>query len=652
MVEKIQHPIKTDLNQFKLHIGVKNKIELTLHLDSPSRRFYLSLIASVVNKMKNLGKVTSIPLHDHLELIGLLNKTVGSSAGSSEKENLLPRIYMKWKGALPNLEEAPLFRILGMRKEYDEGVGRTYQFTDAEKDIWGNLFEYKGSGENVRLRFSIDRLGIDLDGVALIYEDSLNGEAWEKFISSLKQRKAETDKPVSEEPEVAPLPLERRRTLLPGRHRWVALMAVIVVVLGAIILATWKTYLTPDLSDVASEGKMAFPLPDKPSIAVLPFVNMSGDPKQDFLSDGITEEIVTALSKSRDLFVIARDSTFTYKGKSVKVKQVSEELGVRYVLEGSIQREANRVRITAQFIDALTGHYLWAERYDGDMKQIFALQEKIALNVLIALEKLQKDDARIMGRRAKNLAAYLKAMEGRERFHRQTLEDNVAARKLLKEAIDLDPDYGRAYVLLAATHNMDVFNGTTKSPRESLEQAIKLTKKAIALDPSDGRARAFVAMLYAMIRQWDKGFPEVERALALEPDSPDVLLYAANFLMYVGKYEEAIPLMLKAIRLNPFAHAVHFYNLSTAYSMAGRYEEAIEVAKRGIQRAPGNMASYIALTGALSKAGRYDEARTAAAEVLKANPKFSLERFAKILPYKDQSYIDRTIDALRKAGLK
>ena len=167
MVEKIQHPIKIDLNQFKLQIDIKDKIELTLHFDSPSRRFYLSLIAFVVNQMKKLGKVTSIPLQEHLQLIALLNTTVGSSAGSSEKENLLPRVYRKWKDALPNLEEAPLFRVLGRKKEYKEGVVKTYQFTEAEKDSWANLFDYKGSGENVRLRFSTDRLGIGIEDVVI-----------------------------------------------------------------------------------------------------------------------------------------------------------------------------------------------------------------------------------------------------------------------------------------------------------------------------------------------------------------------------------------------------------------------------------------------------------------------------------------------------
>ncbi len=159
-------------------------------------------------------------------------------------------------------------------------------------------------------------------------------------------------------------------------------------------------------------------------------------------------------------------------------------------------------------------------------------------------------------------------------------------------------------------------------------------------------------MLYAMVRQWDKGIPEVEQALALEPDSPDVLLNAANFLMYVSNYEETIKLIEKAIRLNPFPHAVYLYNLSTAYNMAGRYDEAIEMAKRGTQRAPGNMQSYISLIAALIMAGRNVEASTAAAEVLKINPKFSLERYARVLPYKDQTFTDRTVDALRKAGLK
>ena len=182
------HPITIDLNQFKLHIELKNRIELTLHFNSPSRRFYLSVIAFVVNEMKRQGKITSIPLEGHHDLLALLNETVGGSAGSSDKENLLPRIYRKWQHALPNLEEAPLFKVLGRKKGYEEGIGKTYPFTETEKDSWANLFEYKGSEENVRLKFAIDKIGATLDDIVIIYEDSLNAEAWERFISSLKEK--------------------------------------------------------------------------------------------------------------------------------------------------------------------------------------------------------------------------------------------------------------------------------------------------------------------------------------------------------------------------------------------------------------------------------------------------------------------------------
>lgn len=216
MDEKTKKAISIDLNEFKLHIRLKSRTALTLYFNSPSRRFYLSVIAFVVNEMKKLGKITSIPLEHHLDLLALLNETVGGSAGSSDKENLLPRIYKKWKDALPDLEDAPLFKLLGRKKDYDEGTGKAYLFTEEEKDSWANLFEYKGSEENVRLRFSIDRLGLNLNDIDLIYEEYLNEEAWERFISDLKQE-----------------------------------------------------------SNVTSVKKMAYPLPDKPSIAVLPLSNMT-----------------------------------------------------------------------------------------------------------------------------------------------------------------------------------------------------------------------------------------------------------------------------------------------------------------------------------------------------------------------------------------
>jgi adenylate cyclase len=406
--------------------------------------------------------------------------------------------------------------------------------------------------------------------------------------------------------------------------------------------------------EVASKDKMAFPLPDKPSIAVLPFVNMSDDPKQEFFSDGVTEEIITTLSKSPYLFVIARQSTFAYKGKPVKVKQVSEELGVRYVLEGSVRRSGEKVRITAQLIDAMTGYHLWAERYDRDLKEIFALQDEIALKILKTVhEKLEPwDHTRVLERGARNLEVFLKAMEAREHFYRVTKEDNALTRKLYEEVIALDPNYAFAYAGLAWTHMVELWFGTSKSPMESLGRAIALGQKAVALDESDAFAHTSLGYFYTFARQFEKAVAHAEQGLALDPNSSAVLFTSGASLAHLGRPDEAIPLLQKAIRLNPFATAVWFYSLSTAYIMVDRFDEAVEQAKKAVEREPKNQFTYLALASVCILVGREEEARAAAAEVLRINPTFSLEQFARTRPYADKSFVDRMIDALRKAGLK
>jgi adenylate cyclase len=651
------HPITIDLNQFKLHIELKNRIELTLHFNSPSRRFYLSVIAFVVNEMKRLGKITSIPLEGHHDLLALLNETIGGSAGSSEEENLLSRIYRKWQHALPNLEEAPLFVVLGRKKGYEEGVGKTYPFTDAEKDCWANLFEYKGSHENVRLKFAVDKIGASLDDITVIYEDSLNGEAWEKFISSLKEKKAEPDKPVLEKLEVGAPPLERRKTLLPKRYRWVALIAAIVVVLGTIALAIWKTYLKPDPGDVASIEKMAFPLPDVPSIAVMPFVNMSEDPKQEFLCDGITEEIITALSKVPRLFVISRQSTFFYKGKPVKIKQVSEELGVRYVMEGSVQRSVDRIRINAQLIDALTGHHLWAERYERDLKNIFALQDVITARVLRAVRlKLTEGDESpaysIHYRGKQSLECWLKQLEGVKYLDRFTIEDTNVARGLIEEAISICPENPVGYLQLGQVHWQNYLLGNTKSPRETLEKAVELVEKALAMDDSLPGPHIVLSNLYTLRREFDKGIAEGERAVALDPSGSNAYAAYAAALLFACRPEEAIPPYRKAIRLNPNAQAWTFINFGHALRNAGRYDEAVSVYKKGIQRAPDNFVAHLGLGTTYNLMGREKEARVEAQEILRINPMFSLDHLYKTNPWKDLSETDKVVNAMRKAGLK
>ena len=622
--------------------------------------FYLSVIALVVNEMKQLGKITSIPLEKHLDLLALLNESVGGSAGSSDKKNLLVRIYQKWKGALPDLEGAPLYKVLGRKKEYDEGIGKTYIFTETEKDSWANLFEYKGSKENVRLKFSIDKIGASLDDVVIIYEGALDGEAWERFLSSLKGQVESVPQQVASVPEMEAIrslaeepaaPAAPIRKLGQSRQFWVVLVTAIVLVAGVAAMAIWKLY-TPPLQ-AASTEKMAFPLPDKPSIAVLPFVNISKDPKQDPITDGMTEEIINALSKVPEVFVIARNSTFVYKGKTTDVRQVAEALGVQYILEGSVRMSGDTVRVTAQLIDAINGHHLWSERYDRSVKDIFALQDEITMRILTELRvKLTHvEEARILEKGTSNLQAYLKVVEGDGYFDQQNKETNAVAMRLYREALELDPKYATAYTGLSLVLRRDVDFGASESPKEDLSNALKFAQKAVELDGSSAEAYAAVSWVLMAMRQHDKAIEYGERAVRLNPNSSLALHALAISLSSSWRGEEALPLHRQAIRLNPFVPP-YYMLLGVACLQTGRYEEGIAAEKKALKLAPNNLWANIQLVSLYMYAGREDEARATVAEIHRIDPNYSLEKFSKFYPVKEGPERDRLIDALRKAGLK
>ena len=327
---------------------------------------------------------------------------------------------------------------------------------------------------------------------------------------------------------------------------------------------------------------MAFPLPDKPSIAVLPFVNMSGDKEQEYFSDGLTEEIINALSRLPQVFVIARNSSFTYKGKAVDVKQVGREMGVQYVLEGSVRKEANRIRITAQLIDSTTGRHVFSERYDRELKDIFAMQDDIAIKILTALRVALKDGewARIQAKGVSNVEAYFKLLEAREFHERVNKESNDRARRLAEEALALDPQSSAAYTALAYAHFWDFWFGPPKSPEDSINQGIAMAKKAIALDDNP-RAHGILGMLYVNKGDYDKAVEEGERAASMDPG---YLTAYGSILMHASRYPEAIAVFQKALRLNPVKPAsMCLSNLANSYRMIGNYEEAVQTFKRLLQ---------------------------------------------------------------------
>jgi adenylate cyclase len=394
-------------------------------------------------------------------------------------------------------------------------------------------------------------------------------------------------------------------------------------------------------------------LPNKPSIAVLPFENMSGDPTKEYFSDGLTEEIITGLSKIPSLFVIARNSTFTYKGKPVKVQQVSRELGVKYVLEGSVRSAGERVRITAQLIDGMTGQHLWAERYDRQMKDIFAIQDDIAMKIMIAMQvKLTAgEDAFLGAKGTDNLEAYFLFLQAIAYFYEFSKDSNILSRKKLEQAIALEPDYATAHGWLAGTYIVALWFSWDKSPRQSMAKAVEHTQRCLALDDSNADAFSLAGALYLVQRKWDKAIAAGERSVELSPNSADNHAKFAMTLKSVGRVNEAIAMIEKAIRLNPMTPEWYLHELGTYYRLQGRYEEAIAILKKNLDHNPDYLTSRINLTATYSMAGKLDQARTEAKEVLRKIPDFSAEQFMRGFPYKDQKIIDDFIDNLCKAGL-
>ena len=447
------------------------------------------------------------------------------------------------------------------------------------------------------------------------------------------------------EPEAVGKVIGEKRFI--GRiSRKTAMAAIIILFLIAGGLIGWNLYLQQSKKiEPAVLDKMEYPLPANPSIAVLAFDNMSADPKQEYFSDGIAEEIITALSKTPKLFVIARNSTFTYKGKPVKVQQVAEELGVRYVLEGSVRKDAGRVRVTAQLIDAIKGIHLWAERYDRDLKDIFTIQDDITKRIISSLQVNLTigEIARAYAKGTDNLEAYLKVMQAWDYHMRFTKDDNLISRGMAEEAVALDPQYGEAYVLLSATYMLETFFGNP----QSMEQAIKLAKKAVALETVGGYS--MLGWLYSLTGQNDKALAECKKAVELAPNSASARAWHGAVLEKAGRYDLAVQELEQAVRRDPMAGTWVLRPLGSAYSLTGRHAEAISTLKRAIQKAPKDYLSRLLMTRAYIFAGMQEEAEAEAAEVLRLNPKYSLENHAKRMTGKDK---ERSIEALRRAGLK
>lgn len=458
------------------------------------------------------------------------------------------------------------------------------------------------------------------------------------------------------EPESAGATVYKHRRDTPGHRRKGAIILLLALLVAFVFTALWHFYLRPSSQQEApATTPAAAPMvTNQPSIAVLPFTNMSGDAKQDYLSDGISENIITGLSKIPRILVIARNSSFIYKGKAVKIGEVGRELGVRYVLEGSVQTSGEKVRITAQLIDATTEKHLWAERYDRDLKDLFELYDKITMEIVQALHmKLTgQERARVLAKGTSNLEAYLKLLQGTEAFNHQGPGHVAKAREIAKEVIALDPDYPGGYNLLARTYLKDLRRGLSKNPDEDLEKALQLAQKVLDMDPTDIYGHMVVGQVYFRRNQFDKAIAEMEKAVALNPNSADVVNTLGGMHLWMGKPEEAIALFQKGIRLDP-VHAGKSYNrMARAYIYLGKYKEAEGILQNLTRKNPDRIGPRLDLAACYAALEKTDKAKAEVTEILKRRPEFSLQSFQKGLIYKDTAQKEKYLDLLRKAGLK
>ena len=525
-----------------------------------------------------------------------------------------------------------------------------------------------GDGVNIaaRLESLAEAGGICISGkvfdevktkLALGY-DYIGEQEVKNIAEPVRAYKVQLDSDETAPPTVSqkPPPLSPSEEKSPSR-RWsiaaLALGAVLVMGAGVFVLRDFSLQLSPPQESISLEEAPALPFPDKPSIAVLPFINMSDDPEQDYFSDGMTEDLITDLSKISGLFVIARNSVFTYKGKAVQVEEVGRELGVRYVLEGSTRKADSRVRINAQLVDATTGGYVWAERYDRELKDVFALQDEITQKIILALRVEVREAERERVRRipTDNLNAYDSYLRGLEYFYRYTKEANARAQQMYERAIELDPQYAGAYALLGATHFTELAFQWSQDP-QSLERAFELVQKALALDDSLPAAHGILGYVYLWKKQYEQAIAEGEKAISLDPNNADAYATLGRILNWAGRPEEGIRLVKKAMRLNPRYPPRYSVALGGSYCLLVRTDEAIAIQKRVITRNPDNLFARICLAACYGNLGRAEEARAEVTEVLRLSPNFSLEVWSRSLPHNDLAGAAGMLEGLRKAGLK
>ena len=628
--------ITLDLGTYRILLHFQNRKEpLVLHFDKPARRFYFSLIALVVTEMKNRDKPEFIHIRKHEKHLTLLDTSLAGEKASKTAKGMWDKIRKAWRYTLPDLETGTHFKILerNLIPPYEKGGKYRYDCSDDECHIWANLFDHDENNP-WRFKFAIESASLSLNDISVILGELRDNTAWQEFVKRLSiQAKA-----VSREKRTAP--------------RWwqkpvFSLIAVLIV--GAATWVIWNSYIRP------GPPTTVLGLSDKLSVAVLPFENISDDPKQEYFADGITDDLITDLSKIAGLFVIASNSTFTYKGKPVDVRQVGKELGVRYVLEGSVRKSSDNIRINAQLVDATTGHHLWAERFDGKLEDIFALQDRFTRRIVAALAvKLSTVEEELVTHKyTENVAAYEAYLQGFEHLRRMTQEDLARAVPFFEKAIELDPHFGQAHTMFAGVYQASLVTGWYRELGWADARSLRDKYLKLAMENPTAETHGMLSHIYTYKHQHEEAVAEAERAIALDPNNSQINFFMGIALLYTGRSSEAVDFFKRTMQLDPHYPVNRLHFLGLAQFSLGQFEEALTTLESAHARKP--KFGEWPLWATYGHLGREQEAAELMTEYIKRRGfhkrRPTAEKLLKYYPFKDPTDEARFADGLIKVGL-
>ena len=657
-MEKLE-TIQCDLDTFKITLEFHNsKPPLVVHFDTPSRRFYFSTIALIVSEMKKQDRLGFIHIHRLQEILTRLDQALSGKNASKNVEGMWAKINMAWRHRLPDLESAALFKILDrdLIPPYEKGGKYRYDCSEVECDAWASLFGYDENNK-WRFKFAYDTASIGLNDVSLKMGDLNEAEAWEQFIDRLDiPPQSEEKSKSSKVTTTAETPSENRQYKAKARNIIWGGMAVAAVVL--ITVAAWRLafYTAPVPSESIDLGVNIYPSKNKPSLAVLPFDNLTGDPQQEYFGDGIADHLITSLSQGPYLYVSARTSSFAFKGKSMRAQEIAVKLGVDYLIEGSVQRKQDQLRVNVQLIDGGNGNHIWSRSYDQNYSDLFALQDEINMDLMAFLNvKITGfTSGALRNSRPNNPKAYEHFLRGLYYHLGRKRDDVQKARKSFEEAISIDPNFGRAYAWLANSYLDEIELRLTEQRKQTLEKAEEAIRKSLAIEP-DYPPYGTMSRISRLSKDYDQAIKYARQSVQQLPNDA-IRHYMLCINLFLGtEFEEAIGSCKTTIRLAPFRPVSHVVHLAWAYVGNTQYDESIPLFKEVVDRSPNSYYAYMAykgLTAAYELTGRHADAHWAAKNVMRMNPDFNLDKEAKLSSLKEGPSKMRIINSYRSAGLR